>query len=441
MRSYIAGNLPVRGAHLRPIAPARYQPRPLTRMSVQLTDLSRHQSAFESAEDVPSPRNWGLYAPSDDKVHVQGLLDEEKAVGSYEAWSQCADIILERDGGLIRAWADQADGLVTFAALFSAVVTSFLIESYTALQPDPQKTIVDLLHRISLQLAGTSLSTLEMQAVPFEPAFADVVRNSLLFASLVCSLVAAGMGVFFKEWLREYMLDMPKDPRELVRVREFRYHGLRRWYMRAFLGGISIFLQLGVALFVCAIVSTVWSLHPILRIVIGVFVGLWVAFWVGAALCPTFSSSCPFRSPLSRVVFAVITLGKRLARRMRRSKATSGPMGDVPILLTFEDVEKGEVERRADVLEADALKYAFTTNRGDKRLLSLNRCISELPLERANTLISELLGSDIGTTLERDDDAAHARVVYNEDVARLEALRAQLKERRCKQDLGREEQH
>ncbi|KAI0363305.1 hypothetical protein BV20DRAFT_1058149 [Pilatotrama ljubarskyi] len=390
----------------------------------------RSRSRREEDDDLSgfSHPLGGLYSSSGHAMQPQ-VHDEEKAVDSYEAWCQCADMISERDRELTRAWADQADGLVTFAALFSAVVTSFIIETYVALQPDPQQPIVNLLRQISAQLDGASLSTAEVPAAPFEPALSDVLRNSLLFASLICSLLAAGMGIFFKEWIREYTLDMPKNPRELVRVREFRHLGLRRWYMRVIIGAISIFLQLGVGLFICAVLLIVWSLHKVLRVVMGVFVGVWVVFWIGTAFCPTFSSNCPFRSPLARVIFAVITLGKHIVRAVQRARLRDGTSQRASSMLpTLEDLEEGHVRTRATALEVGALRYVFTTNRGDKRLPALGRCIQDLPWEHADALIEELLKSYRSTTQSKGDSQppSNADGMDCDAMAYLEGLRTHL---------------
>ncbi|KAI0776351.1 hypothetical protein BD413DRAFT_602750 [Trametes elegans] len=233
-------------------------------------------------------------------------------------------MLSDRDEELIRAWADQADGLVTFAALFSAVVTAFIIESYKLLQPDTDLLTLSVLRDISAQLNGSQPFH---PIPPFEPLLSDAVQNSFLFASLISSLFSAGTGVFFKEWVREYKLNLPTDPHELVRVRQHRYQGAITWRLRTILGAISLFLQLGVAFFIGGLLLFVWNLDQTLRAVLVVFAAFWMAFWIGSACCPTFSDSCPFISPLSRLIFVVLTAVRRLWLSAGRSPDYDGDEG------------------------------------------------------------------------------------------------------------------
>ncbi|KAJ6545443.1 hypothetical protein B0H19DRAFT_907503, partial [Mycena capillaripes] len=41
------------------------------------------------------------------------------------------------DRGLVESWKSDMEGLLIFAALFSSILTAFIIESYKSLNPDP----------------------------------------------------------------------------------------------------------------------------------------------------------------------------------------------------------------------------------------------------------------------------------------------------------------
>ncbi|KAJ7584331.1 hypothetical protein C8J56DRAFT_1053783 [Mycena floridula] len=53
------------------------------------------------------------------------------------------------DEGMVARWKVLMDGLLLFAALFSAVVTAFIIEGYKTLSPDPSAMTVVLLYQKS----------------------------------------------------------------------------------------------------------------------------------------------------------------------------------------------------------------------------------------------------------------------------------------------------
>ncbi|KAJ7578594.1 hypothetical protein C8J56DRAFT_753385, partial [Mycena floridula] len=57
------------------------------------------------------------------------------------------------DEAMVACWKVAMDGILLFAALFSAVVTAFIIESYRLLSPDPAALTLLILYQISQQLA------------------------------------------------------------------------------------------------------------------------------------------------------------------------------------------------------------------------------------------------------------------------------------------------
>ncbi len=237
---------------------------------------------------------------------------------------------------------------------------------------------------------------------PFEPAFTDVLRNSTLFASLICSLLAAGMGIFYKEWLREYTRGLPDDPRELMRTRHFRYVGMQKWRMQEILSGISIFLQLGVAFFILAVVLFAWPLHPIVRLVLNVFVIIWVLFWIGTAFCPLVSADCPFRSPLSRAIFGAVSLLKYVMRTGRSWVVGRASNAEISLPHTLEAQEKGEVVRCGDDLDKGALTHLYNSYWGDAWLETLDPCVKDLDADVATQLIREIVALRFGATPVED---------------------------------------
>ncbi|KAH9854518.1 hypothetical protein C2E23DRAFT_76602 [Lenzites betulinus] len=369
--------------------------------------------------------------PREDRAKRQ---DEEAIIGSYgsyDAWCWGADRLQDRDSELIKTWADQADGLVTFAALFSGVVTSFILQSYTVLLPDPQMITIDLLRQIVAHLDGNNLQAVlaTSNTAPFEPALADVVLNAALFASLICSLLAAGMGIFYKEWLREYNRGTPTNPRELMRVRQHRYLGMRTWRMQEILSTISIFLQFGVGFFIISVVLFAWSLHPIVRLVLNVFAIIWVVFWIGTAFCPLVSNNCPFRSPLSRTIFTATYFAKWLLRRAGlRSASSEHITEDGPMLRTLEHQEQITVDARGSILDTGALYYLYTDHWGDPHLAALDACIEDLPKTEALHLVGVIIACRCPSNTSPEKLLAGTEQVEDADVMRLVNLWRRLKE-------------
>ncbi|KAH8989936.1 hypothetical protein EDB86DRAFT_1848022 [Lactarius hatsudake] len=123
--------------------------------------------------------------------------------------------------------ADDMDGILLFAGLFSAVLASFLVQSIQNLKVDPAKQSVyyqqqsvyyqqqsaALLAQISQQIVSVALqasvsSTPQQVPVPstspppypaFKPSFSDIRVNIYWLISLVCSLSAALLAILVQQ--------------------------------------------------------------------------------------------------------------------------------------------------------------------------------------------------------------------------------------------------
>ncbi len=116
-------------------------------------------------------------------------------------------------------------------ALYSAVVTAFLIESYKWLQADASDNTVLLFSQISAQMANQSQPA---AFIPFyAPTSSQITINVLWFTSLVLSLSAVLLAIMVKQWLSEY--SWPADTisaRQTVAMRQIRVDSLYDWHIR-----------------------------------------------------------------------------------------------------------------------------------------------------------------------------------------------------------------
>ncbi|KZT62320.1 hypothetical protein CALCODRAFT_410546, partial [Calocera cornea HHB12733] len=109
---------------------------------------------------------------------------------------------------MIEGWDKNMDVLLVFSALFSAVVTAFLVLSIALLSPDTSQQAVDALMVISAQLSainsGGSAPPASYQAPAFEPSTASIGINALWVLSLTISLFTSVLAMLAKQWLRNY---------------------------------------------------------------------------------------------------------------------------------------------------------------------------------------------------------------------------------------------
>jgi hypothetical protein len=186
------------------------------------------------------------------------------------------------------------------AGLFSAVLTAFVVESYSSLNEDSAAITINALTQISMQLSNSSAPAFSPDQ-HFTPAPTDVRVNILWFLGLVLSLTAALFGFLMKQWLREYVswfeISLHKDA---VSVRQFRYDGLLRWQLHGICAGLPVLLQVSLGSFLIGLIDFLLHLPSLVGpVVASAVVSCLFAVAITIAL-PTIAASCPFRSPLSR---------------------------------------------------------------------------------------------------------------------------------------------
>ncbi|GAW00092.1 Integrin-linked protein kinase [Lentinula edodes] len=147
------------------------------------------------------------------------------------------------DDDMMRGFRETIDSLLVFAALFSGVVTSFVIETISALQPDySQITAVLLVEQVQiLRAAGnsTAINTVPKSNVNLQNASVateDLWINGLFLASLSLVLATALLSVLVKQWIQAYSFMSAGSAKHRALVRQFRYAGLVKWKVTEIVG-------------------------------------------------------------------------------------------------------------------------------------------------------------------------------------------------------------
>ncbi|KAJ7842892.1 hypothetical protein B0H13DRAFT_1731672 [Mycena leptocephala] len=114
-------------------------------------------------------------------------LDHEEDAAAAKLWAVYVSEAEKYDKALVETWKSDMEGLLIFAALFSAILTAFIIESYRLLNPDSGDVTVQLTFNVT-------------QSTPFTPAPASLVCNGLWFISLGFSLACALIATLVQQW-------------------------------------------------------------------------------------------------------------------------------------------------------------------------------------------------------------------------------------------------
>ncbi|KAL0568676.1 hypothetical protein V5O48_013308 [Marasmius crinis-equi] len=242
------------------------------------------------------------------------------------------------DDEMSRGWKEDLDTLLVFAALFSAVVTAFTVESYRWLSEDPEDATVALLSVISQQLdrnfnGNTSSSPLSTPFKAFNPSVSSALRiNSFWFLSIITSLLSAFFGILCKQWLREHTRETQTRSRaEALALRQLRRESFEKWGIPSMIATLPVLLELSLLLFFAGVLELLWILHKVPFAIaagaVGLGGGLYIITTILPALTilrislhsplkngkenflestPLFHFICPFKSPQAWGVFTAL---------------------------------------------------------------------------------------------------------------------------------------
>ncbi|KAF5361512.1 hypothetical protein D9758_006138 [Tetrapyrgos nigripes] len=279
----------------------RYQYQP-TRQSSVATEAPRRLLGILPEYQAP-------YDGSRNYDYTQKYPPDElgkEANENARAWRVYLDEAEDFDHEMLRGFRDTLDALLVFAALFSAVVTTFVVSTSESFQPDYTLATARLMVEQNqlLRAAGniTALDSVPRTFVDLDSA--DVSTsvlwiNGLFFASLSLSLATALLSVLVKQWLQAYSSSLPSgNARDRAKIRQFRYLGLVQWKVPEIIGILPLILHASLALFMVGLSLYVSDLHRSLCWVVVSVTAISFGMYLGSVFIPVFTIQCPYRIPI-----------------------------------------------------------------------------------------------------------------------------------------------
>ncbi|KAF5353830.1 hypothetical protein D9758_010616 [Tetrapyrgos nigripes] len=267
----------------------------------RLLGITEYQSPYTGTRDYDYTRKY----PKDE-------LGKE-ASENARVWKVYLDEAETFDDEMLKGFRDTLDALLVFAALFSAVVTSFVISTVVNLQPDYTKITASLMLEQNLLLRATGNTTAQ-QSVPkasvdldnADVSTKDLWINGLFFASLSLSLATALLSVLVKQWLQAYTLSLPTgNAQERAKIRQFRYLGFEKWKVPEIIGLLPIILHASLGLFMVGLSVYVSELHESLCWIVVSVTGISFLMYFGSIIIPVIHIQCPYRVP---ILFSLLQL-------------------------------------------------------------------------------------------------------------------------------------
>ena len=182
----------------------------------------------------------------------------------------------------------------TQAALFSAVVTAFLITSLSSLGPNYQQQSALLLYQL-LNGRDPNLASISDPTASFQPSGLAIAANCLWSASLSASLGASFGAMICKEWLTDYNGGTnPVVGFLRACQRQVRFTAFQRWKVHIIIALLPPLLHSSVLLFFSGAVVYLWQINVSVAIVYLIIGGIFGITYFILTFLP-FVTNPPFR--------------------------------------------------------------------------------------------------------------------------------------------------
>ncbi|KAN0140519.1 hypothetical protein V8E53_001728 [Lactarius tabidus] len=233
--------------------------------------------------------------------------------GSGHILSMYLEMATEEDKKIVENWKADADGILIFTGLFSAVVASFISVSIQDIQENPQDTSNFYLANIYQTLADPNSSNISSlppaSPPPFSPPNSAVWVNALWFLSLVISLTCALLATLLQQWARRYLkiTQSRYSPHKRARIRAFFAEGVEKCLLPWTVETLPTLLHLSLFLFFAGLVVFLCNVNfTIFKLVLS-WVGLCTTLYGCITCMPIIRHDSPYRTPLSLPAWHIVT--------------------------------------------------------------------------------------------------------------------------------------
>ncbi|KAG1763874.1 hypothetical protein EDD22DRAFT_802050, partial [Suillus occidentalis] len=169
-------------------------------------------------------------------------------------WELYKRVAEEHDDDFLERYNSDMDIVLVFSGLFSAVSTTFIVAMESNLSPDPNDTthaLLTQLVQIGLGNFTAAGSTPVAPASTWSPSTINIRIQSIAYASLSFSLLAAFGAVLGKQWLGYYKSHRygRGSQEERAKRRQEKFDGIVAWYFDAVVQSFPVLLQISLLLF------------------------------------------------------------------------------------------------------------------------------------------------------------------------------------------------
>ncbi|KDR74980.1 hypothetical protein GALMADRAFT_248800 [Galerina marginata CBS 339.88] len=256
----------------------------------------------------PTPQNsLSQFIETEEQRDTPQPWDELGSEASEHAqiWHVYNDESTKLDVATIDGCNRGIDVLLVFTGLFSAVLTTFIIQSYQQMVPSSSDTTNVLLSELILDLRRSSVLNSSDSGASLPAAMGGTPSisqlrwvNGLWFAALSCSLSAALVSMLAKQWIQP-VPNISGSPRHRARQRQRRHAQLQNWHVFVVINALPILLHVALLLFFAGIIVLLWSGDVAIVTATFTIVALAYTFYLGSMWMSLVYPDCPYQHPIS----------------------------------------------------------------------------------------------------------------------------------------------
>ncbi|KAH7921772.1 hypothetical protein BV22DRAFT_1095901 [Leucogyrophana mollusca] len=225
------------------------------------------------------------------------------------------------DSEFLEKYKDDMDIVLIFSGLFSAVSTTFITSMQSSFSADPTATTNVLLMQLIHTANTTAFADQNFDLPANGPGSTVIWVQSLIYASLSASLLAALGAVLGKQWLGHYRRRGTGTVDERAMRRQQKLNSFIAWHFHAVLEVLPVLLQISLLLFGVALSAFVWTEQTTVGAVVIGTMALGILFYISITVASLISPDCPFQTPPSTIIAMIREAFWRPLLRYFRDKA------------------------------------------------------------------------------------------------------------------------
>ncbi|CAE6420771.1 unnamed protein product [Rhizoctonia solani] len=239
-------------------------------------------------------------------------------------WRVYVDETDKADKELVDEWNSAIDVMLVFAAVYSAILTAFVIESSKDLRPDYAEISARALLDISKALTSPETvpsnnepSVSQAHPLDFTPTHAAIMVNTLWFLSLGLSIAVTLVAILAKEWCYSFMTRRTGAKLTQGRLRQKRWDGIKSWKMEEIIFMLPFLMHIALLLFAIGLSVYLWNINFGVSLPVILTTILTVLYYVATTALSVIWKYCPYTTAIVKLFHP---LGAALFRS-RYSKA------------------------------------------------------------------------------------------------------------------------